>query len=172
MNTHLGHVLYYRQLGEAWTVGNDVLAKLETFTCLTYGQVREQSVNKVRLVMLKKMVGEDDTINAKSKVDFVRLPPCQNALIPHIQRVNYRVACYKRAHEANFLHPKPYDDGQGWQKSGEGTVEPLWSTGPILPAELVDLVERTVAENEAHVDEDEDIEIDFDEWLADEEEEL
>ena len=57
-------------------------------------------------------------------------------------------------------------------KSGEETVEPLWSTGPFLLAELVDLVERTVAETEEHVDEVEDIEIDFNEWLADEEEEL
>ncbi len=95
-----------------WSVGAEVKASLEAFTCLMYGQSREKSVNKVRSILLKKMVGEDSSISAKS--NFVRLPPCLNSLIPHIQRVNYRLACYKHAHKANMDHPKPYDDAQGW----------------------------------------------------------
>ena len=38
-------------------------------------------------------------------------------------------------------HPKPYIDGQGWQRNSDRLLEPVWPTGPILPAELVDLVE-------------------------------
>ena len=57
----------------------------------------------VRSKMLKKIVGEEKTPSSKSRVDFARLPPCQDSLIPHIQWVNYRVAFYKRADEPNLL---------------------------------------------------------------------
>ena len=53
---------------------------LEKFTCVMYGQARESSVNVVRLKMLKKMVGEDETINRKSKIDLARMTPCQDSL--------------------------------------------------------------------------------------------
>ena len=52
--------------------------------------------------MHKKMIGEDETLHNKSKVDLSRLPPCKDSLYPHIQRVNYRLACYKRAFEPIF----------------------------------------------------------------------
>ena len=39
-------------------------------------------------------------LDSKSKVDLERLPPPKVCLIPHVQRANYRVACYKRADEA------------------------------------------------------------------------
>jgi hypothetical protein len=34
------------------------------------GQAREKSVNAVRTTMLKKMVGEDEKLSSKSKVDL------------------------------------------------------------------------------------------------------
>ena len=113
-----------------------------------YGQTRESSVNTVRSKLLKKMIGEDHTLNYKSKVDMVRLPPCQDSLVPHVQRVNHRVASYRRAAEPIFERPKPYDEGQGWLKTEQGVLEPVWSNGPILPPSLVDLVGVDDDENE------------------------
>ena len=98
--------------------------------------------------MLKKMVGEDTKLSTKSDVDLARLPPCQDSLIPHIQHVNYRMACYKRAHQPIFSRPKPYDAGQGWEKTGQGILEPVWSCGPILPSSLTDLLETVDSEDE------------------------
>ena len=43
-------------------------------------------------------------------------------------------------------------------------IEPIWSSGPILPSSLVDLIKETVAE----IDCDEEIEIDFDDVDFDE----
>ena len=60
------------------------------------------------------MVGEDEKLTSKTRVDLVRLPPCHSALKPHVLRVNHRVALYTRADEPILEKPKPYDDGQGW----------------------------------------------------------
>ena len=104
----------FRQLGVEWNIQPHTLEQLEQFTCLMYGQSRESSVDVVRTKLLRKMVGEDQKLTSMSKVDLARLPPCQSALKPHIQRVSHRAALYKRANEAILEKPNPYDDGQGW----------------------------------------------------------
>lgn len=75
--------LYYRELGDEWTVPPDVLNAVEEFTCSLYGYPRETSVNSVRVQMLNKMVGEDDNLSRKSKVDLSKIPPCQDSLVPY-----------------------------------------------------------------------------------------
>ena len=142
---------------------------LEKFTCIMYGQARESSVNVVRVKMLKKMVGEDETISRKSKIDLARIPPCQDSLIPHCQRANHRLACHKRANQPIIEKPKPYDMDQGWQKVENGSLEPIWSRGPILPMSLIDLLDSTDWDLD---DEDEDDEyLDYDNIFEDEDDE-
>ncbi len=151
---------FFSNLGEEWIVKPEVQEQLEEFTCLIYGQSREKSINTVRSIMLKQMVGEDEQLTNKSKVDLSRLPPCQDNLVPHIFRVNHRLAHYKRADQAIFECPKPYDPKQGWEKTEDGILEPVWSTGPILPSSLIDLLEKTTAEIEEDGEEEE-IEFDY-----------
>lgn len=157
----------FRKLGDDWSVDQKVTNELEAFTCLMYGHAREKSVNTVRSVMLKKMVGENEVLTSKSKVDLSWLPPCRDSLVPHIGIVNYRLANYKRAHKSIFWHPNLYDPGQGWEKTEEGILEPVWSSGPVLPPSLVDLLQKTV--EEAEVEQDDGQEIDFEELLTDDE---
>ena len=159
----------FRKLGDKWSVDQEVMDELEAFTCLMYGHAREKSVNAVRSIMLKKMVGENEELTTKSKVDLSRLPPCRGSLGPHISRVNYRLANYKRAHQAIFWCPKPYDPGQGWEKNEKGILEPVWSCGPVLPASLVDLLEKTAEEAEEVGEQAEGQEIDYEELLSDDE---
>ena len=162
-------------LGDTWNVSPNIISWVEEFTCLIYGYPKDTSVNVVRTKMLKKMVGENVTLSRKSKVDLSRIPPCQDSLVPHIQRVNHRVAGYKRAHQAIIESPKPYDDGQGWVKTDQEGLHAIWSKGPILPKSLVDLLEadQDGAERVEEVEEDEeceaDGEIDFDALLEDDE---
>ena len=132
-----------------------------------YGQDREKSVDAVRCVMLMKMVGDDKHLTIKSKVDFVRLPPCHDRLIPHIERVNHRLANYKRAATPVFWCPKPYNPGQGWEKTADGILEPVWSRGPVLPPSLSDLLENTAEEAEHNEDGNELLEIDYNELFDD-----
>ena len=118
-----------RQLGDDWNVTPQMLKELEQFTCLMYGQSRQSSVDVVRAILLRKMVGRgggDEKLTVNSKVDLTRLPPCRSALKPHIQRVNHRTALYKRAHGPIVEKPKSYDEGQGWMRTAEGVLEPLW----------------------------------------------
>ena len=113
--THL--TLYpcaFRKLGNDWAIQDSVFEDIETFTCAMYGYPRELSVNIVRSRMLKKMVGEDKSLSANSKVDLTRLPPFKTLLLPHVQRVNYRLCSYKKVHILIFDRSKPYDNEKGW----------------------------------------------------------
>ena len=146
-----------------------VMSDIEAFTCLMYGYAREKTVNGVRSLMLKKMVGEGDQLTTKSKVDLSRLPPCTDNLLPHIKRVNHRLAMYKRADQALVGCPKPFDIGQGWEKTDEGILEPVWSCGPILPPSLIDLLEETVQEIENHNEDEDEDDLDYEELFNDDE---
>ena len=113
-------------------------------------------MNIVRSKMLKKMVmvGEDKPLSADSKVELTRLPPCKILLLPHVQRVNYRICCYKKVHIPIFDRPKPYDNKQGWVQENS-TIEPLWTKEIILPQSVVDL-DKLELENSTDYDDDDD----------------
>ena len=102
--------------GDEWSVKPEVINNLEQFTCAMYGHAKETSVTAVQTIMLKEIIGDDEALHLKSRVDFSRLPPCKDSLIPHIYRVNRRIALYKRASNAIFESPKPFDLCQGWEK--------------------------------------------------------
>ena len=70
----------FRKLGDEWSVDQDVTDELEAFTCLMYDYTREKSVDSVRNIMLKKMVGENEEPTMRSKEDLSRLPPCKRQL--------------------------------------------------------------------------------------------
>ena len=143
------------QIGEEWDLTPHVLEVLEEFTCLVYGQNRESSMDGLRTKPLRKIVGEDEKLTSKPKADLARLPPCHPALKPHIQRVNHRVALYKRADESILEKPNPYDDGQGWIKTVYGVLETVWSCDAALPNSLVDLLDTGDREGEEEEEEEE-----------------
>ena len=58
--------------------------------------------------MIKKMVGDDLTLALNSKIALARLPPCFSNLLPHIYRVNHRLAFDKRADEPSIEARNPY----------------------------------------------------------------
>ena len=59
-----------------------------------YGQAQDTSVNMVQEKVNKKMVGEDESLTIKSKIDLAHLSQCYKSIIPHVGRVNYRLAIY------------------------------------------------------------------------------
>ena len=105
-----------------WSLPNSLVG--EGGTCLVYGQNREFSMDGLRAKPLRKIVGEDEKLISKLKIDLARLPPFHTALKPHLQRMNHRVALYKRADESILEKPNPYDDGQGWIRTEDGVLEP------------------------------------------------
>ena len=151
----------FQQLGESWYITPHVIQQLQQFTCVMYGNNREPSVNHLRLQLLRKEVGEDEHLTLKSAVDLSLLPPCYSALVPHLQRVNHRVALFKCAHVSILEKPEPFEVGQGWTKTEEGTLEPIWSSGPILPGSLVDPHDSTNPDGEQSDDNEDDYFDDF-----------
>ena len=145
----------FPQFGEEWNLKSHVLEQLDEFTCLVYGQNRECSMDVLRTIPLRKIVGEDEKVTSKPKVDLTRLPPCHPALKPHLQQVNHSIVLYKRADESILEKPNPYDDGQGWIRTEDGVLEPVWSCDAALPTSLVDLLETGDREEEEEEEEEE-----------------
>ena len=130
-----------------------------------YAQAWDKSVNAVRSIILKQMVGEDEKLTSKSRVDLSRLPPCRDNPVPHIYRVNHRIAPYKRADKAIFCSPTILD------KAGRRRTRAPWSKCGhlvILLPSLIDLLEKTLEEVEKE-EEHADQEIDYDEIHNDDE---
>ena len=48
---------------------------------------------------------------------------------------------HMRADELILEMRKPYDDEQGWIRTDDGVMEPVWSCSPVLQNSLVDLLD-------------------------------
>ena len=155
------------KLGESWEVTDAMFQQLEEFTCHLYGQPRLSSIDSARLHLLKKKCDSNGNLDPSRNIDIANLPPCSNTLKQHIRRANYQVGIWKKALD-NFPEiPDPSD--HGWVVN-DGKMEPLWCDGPVLPNQLVDVLEsRFVTSNENDDDEDIDYYADADlEYLSDE----
>ena len=97
----------FRMLGNEWTVKPEMMTAFEL-------QLKEKNINAVRGKLLRHMAGENEVLTMRSKVDLSKLPPCKDNLVPHIHRVNHRIAHFKQAVQPSFWHPKPTDPEQGW----------------------------------------------------------
>uniref|UniRef100_UPI00358F49B5 uncharacterized protein n=1 Tax=Myxine glutinosa TaxID=7769 RepID=UPI00358F49B5 len=149
-------------LGSDWKVKDEDYDALEEFTCLMYGTTCIKSINEVRALMLRKMVGDEDKLTSKSKVDFSQLPPCKDSPIRILTESTTVSVNEKRSHVAIYDCPLP-QDGHSWIKD-DGPLEPLWSRGPVLPPSMVDILEKGDTVDEK--DDEEDEVDDYDELLA------
>ena len=109
-----------------------------------YGRPRATDVNILRYQMLMGKCGDDGKINPAINIDMGKLPPCHECLVQHIKRANYQVAIQKRANIAEPDVPDP-TNGHGWT-SKDGTMEPLWTEGDILPMQLETILEEVAEE--------------------------
>ena len=105
----------------------------------------------LRAKPLRKIEGEDEKLTSGRPGS---LSPCDPALKPHRHRVNYRVTLYKRADESILEKPNPYDDGQGWIRTEDGVLEPVWSCDAALPNSVVDLLDTGDREEEEEEEEE------------------
>ena len=134
------------KLGNDWEPDQETIAEIEEFTCFMYGYPHIKNIDKVRSVKIRKMTGgKDVTLKTVKKVDMSKLPPCRRSLLPHIRRVNYRVAQWKRSHLLAPAIPTP-SEKHGWCQR-EQFLEPQWSDGPILPESLLHVLHKTTVED-------------------------
>ncbi|KAG1678830.1 Down syndrome cell adhesion molecule-like protein Dscam2 [Nymphon striatum] len=109
--------------GTKWTLDSQLCDELERLTFLMHGYPRLSSVDAVRAAILKKKVGKGDHIAPTSKVDLSKLPPCRRSLLPHMKRVNYHVAQWKRCDVRKPQYPDPTT--HGWKLDNQGLLEPV-----------------------------------------------
>ncbi len=73
-----------------------MLDDIEAFKCLMYGYPGHKCIDIVRGIILRKMVGENDQLTTKSKVDLSYLPPC-------LQRAREAPSCNLQASRYSAL---------------------------------------------------------------------
>ena len=82
-------------------------------------------------------------------------PPCSSCFLEHLNRANYQVGIWKRAHIAKHDIPSPLN-GHGWTHDEHGEMIPKWTNGEIMPVQLVDVLETTLDVEDESDDESED----------------
>ena len=134
---------------------------------------RVKSVDKVRLIKLEATVkGKLDKILKSANIDLSRIPLCWRCLIPHIRRVNYRLAQLKQSH-LPFVDLSP-PTHHGWAKWGDDVLDPVWSERPFLPESFLGIVESyksSVTEDNDEEESDEEDTVENNEFNDDDNEE-
>ncbi|KAL5014823.1 hypothetical protein ScPMuIL_000962 [Solemya velum] len=133
------------RLGDNWTVSDDLVAELESFTCALYGQSRLNSVDLARYTKINALCHSDNILPSRN-IDMGTFPPCKRSLVEHIRRVNFQVGIWKRALIPNPKIPKVA--GNGWSEV-EGRLEPCWYEGRMLPQRLIDVADRDASDSDA-----------------------
>ena len=83
-------------------------------------------------------------IDASKNIDLGILPPCRNCLSEYLERFNYHVGIWKRAHITKPVYLEPTHNN-GWQ-CVDGMMEPNWMSGDFIPQQLANvLVEENIA---------------------------
>ena len=90
---HPKYQSHFKQLDEKWFVAEETYEMIEAVLCLMYGYAKCKLINQVRSKMLKKMVRKNQKLNKRLKFGLARLKPCQDLLVPNIERVNHQLAC-------------------------------------------------------------------------------
>jgi hypothetical protein len=148
-------------IGDFEQISEDFFLQMEAFTFLLYGDKEVSCVNDLRC---KKIIGKccstGETFDASKNIDLGVLPPCRNCLREHLERVNYQVGLWKRAHIAKPVYPGP-THYNGWQ-CVDGMSEPKWVSGDFIPQQLVDTL---VEENTAGLTESDGSDDEFDDVL-------
>ena len=73
------------------------------------------------------------------------LPPCRSCLQEYIKWVNFQLWIWRQAHIPDPALPDP-TDGHGCTVEN-GVMQPNWTAADILPVELVDILEDTLADS-------------------------
>ena len=116
----------FQKLGQDWSVTEDIMAGLETFVCLLYGQKKCNDVNEARYAIFR--------LRCKSDAG---LPPNKDCLLKHAMRASYQAAIHQRSLEQIIDAPSPV--GHGWKLEDGELVFDWMSQPPAPPSVLQDI---------------------------------
>ena len=102
------------------TIDSERFQMIETFICILYNRTTSiTSVNEMREALF-------------TTVEFMNLPPTQDALYQHVLRAVYQASIWLICMEVLISVPNPAQ--YGWIKVGDRYV-PLWTLLPPISAE-------------------------------------
>ena len=91
---NLGSMDAFVSFGSTFSPSDDLVAQLNNFVCLMYGDKTSEKVSKYRFTLLKLGKCSDDM-----------LPPTCERLLQHIRRPNYQAAIWRQCLEAEMDIP-------------------------------------------------------------------
>ena len=107
----------FQMLGQSWNLDDDVIERLEKFTCHMYGSSLTTSVNELRYKIY---------CTKKGKITCEDLPPCHSRFLQHCNRANYQSYIWHSALEGWVVNQSPV--GHGWKLDDDGLLEIEWMT--------------------------------------------
>ena len=121
----------FKCVGQEWKLSEDVLRKIQAFTCVWYGAKDDTVlVNEYRYKLFCAKKGE---------VESFQLPPCLDTLAKHTSRVCYQAAIWRRSLQQSQEVPSPV--GMGWQmEEKDGLLNLDWMDGKPAPVAVLQLL--------------------------------
>ena len=119
----------FLELGTDVSLCDALASKLEHFACKLYSAKNYTDINKLRYDTYKQRFTSTQVLSTEG-MDLSLLPPSRSSLVMHLQRANYQVMVWKKAHVQFPTTPSPI--GHGW-KLDEGQLVIDWCQGDILP---------------------------------------
>ena len=121
------------QLGQNWTLSEDLFDEMEKFTCALYTPgASTGNINDARYNLFCAKNGE---------IESHQLPPCQDCLRKHAVRANYQAGIWRRSLERNPSIPSP--NGNGWKLETTNDKQDLvidWMEGKPAPEAVLELL--------------------------------
>ena len=124
----------FGRLGSDWTISEELMEQIETFTCRLYGSLGNVTdINDCRYRLFCSRKGE---------IESYQLPPCRDCLQKHTKRANYQSAVWRCALEGKAPIPSPHQ--HGWIISdlsdGSSNITIDWMNGPPAPMAVLELL--------------------------------
>lgn len=134
LHKHPQHIETLRTLGSSWEISDELLIRLESFTCQMYSSsTTTKKVNELRFNLFCARKGE---------IESWQLPPCLSSLSLHCQRANYQCRIWRLSLEAFPDTPSPV--GYGWILENE-LLTINWGSASPAPEAVMELLSCTCA---------------------------
>ena len=102
--------------------------------CQSYSMVLELETAMANVVKVQNSI-------LSLSLSMSLLPPCVSSLRLHSLRANYQAFIWKNSHVGYTDLPMP--EGNGWTKNEMGLLCVDWTSGDIMPQQLVDVLSDT-----------------------------
>jgi len=144
LQQHPHFVSTFQHLGDSACLDDTTFNKLQHFVCCMYSQPTLKETNKARYHIFSARYEQkfsSSTFTIPDGVDFSLLPPCKASLYMHALLSNFVALVklvWRNAHIARPMIPTPFESG--WMAGTDGSITNQWTSGDILPQNIVDIM--------------------------------